>query len=65
MIFMINVILKEVYVFTMGVLVCSGLHALLVLRVAYGWEYLLLLAIATFGSDTGAILLVWLLVNIS
>ena len=45
---------RSAYVFTMGVLVCSGLHALLVLRVAYGWEYLLLLAIATFGSDTGA-----------
>ena len=45
---------RSAYVFTMGVLVCSGLHALLVLRVDYGWEYLLLLAIATFGSDTGA-----------
>lgn len=41
---------RSAYVFTMGVLVCSGLHALLVLRVDYGWEYLLLLAIATFGS---------------
>ena len=45
---------RSAYVFTMGVLVCSVLHALLVLRVDYGWEYLLLLAIATFGSDTGA-----------
>ena len=45
---------RSAYVFTMGVLVCSGLHALLVLRVDYGWEYLLLLAIVTFGSDTGA-----------
>ena len=24
------------------------------MRLSYGWEYLLLLAIATFGSDTGA-----------
>ena len=44
---------RSAYVFTMGVLVCSGLHALLVLRVDYGWEYLLLLAIATFGSQIG------------
>ena len=27
---------------------------MLVMRLSYGWEYLLLLAIATFGSDTGA-----------
>lgn len=42
------------YVFTTGTLICCGIHALLVLRLSYGWEYLLLLAIATFGSDTGA-----------
>lgn len=45
---------RAAYVFTTGTLVCCGIHALLVLRLTYGWEYLLLLAIATFGSDTGA-----------
>lgn len=45
---------RAAYVFTTGSLVCCGIHALLVLRLSYGWEYLLLLAIATFGSDTGA-----------
>ena len=45
---------RAAYVFTMGTLVCAGCHALLVMRLSYGWEYLLLLAIATFGSDTGA-----------
>ena len=42
------------YIFTMGVLICSGLHALMALRDIYGFEYLLLLALATYGSDTGA-----------
>lgn len=42
------------YIFTMGVLICGGLHALLALRDIYGFEYLLLLALATYGSDTGA-----------
>lgn len=45
---------RAAYVFTMGILVCAGCHALFILRLNYGWEYLLLLAIATFGSDTGA-----------
>lgn len=45
---------RAAYVFTAGTLICCGIHALLVLRLSYGWEYLLLLAIATFGSDTGA-----------
>lgn len=45
---------KAAYVFTTGTLICSGIHALLVLRLSYGWEYILLLALATFGSDTGA-----------
>ncbi|RHM63728.1 MULTISPECIES: phosphatidate cytidylyltransferase [Coprobacillaceae] len=42
------------YIFTMGTLLCCGLHALLVIRNDYGFEYLLLLAFATYGSDTGA-----------
>lgn len=31
-----------------------GLHALMSLRDVYGFQYLLLLALATYGSDTGA-----------
>ena len=42
------------YIFTMGVLICAGLHALMSLRDVYGFQYLLLLALATYGSDTGA-----------
>lgn len=42
------------YIFMMGVLICGGLHALMSLRDVYGFEYLLLLALATYGSDTGA-----------
>lgn len=42
------------YVFTMGVMIATGLHALMALRDVYGFEYLLLLALATYGSDTGA-----------
>lgn len=42
------------YIFTMGVLINAGLHALMVLRDVYGFQYVLLLALATYGSDTGA-----------
>ena len=42
------------YIFTMGVLICAGLHSLMALRDVYGFQYLLLLALATYGSDTGA-----------
>lgn len=42
------------YIFTMGVLICAGLHALMALRDVYGFQYLFLLALATYGSDTGA-----------
>lgn len=42
------------YIFTMGVLICAGLHALMSLRDIYGFQYVLLLALATYGSDTGA-----------
>ena len=45
---------RAAYIFTTGTLICGGIHALLVLRLSYGWEYILLLALATFGSDTGA-----------
>lgn len=45
---------RAAYIFTAGTLICGGIHALLVLRIEYGWEYLLLLALATYGSDTGA-----------
>lgn len=42
------------YIFTMGVLICAGMHILYEIRNTYGFEYLLLLAFATYGSDTGA-----------
>lgn len=42
------------YIFTMGVLICVGLHILYEIREVYGFEYLLLLAFANYGSDTGA-----------
>lgn len=42
------------YIFTMGTLLCCGIHALMVIRNQYGFEYLLLLALANYGSDTGA-----------
>ena len=35
------------YIFTMGVLICAGLHALMSLRDVYGFQYILLLALAT------------------
>ena len=31
-----------------------GFHLLYILRISYGFEYILLLALATFGTDTGA-----------
>lgn len=42
------------YYFTAGVLIAMGFHLLYQLRLTYGFEYLLLLALATFGTDTGA-----------
>lgn len=42
------------YIFMMGVLICTGLHILYEIRNVYGFEYLLLLAFANYGSDTGA-----------
>lgn len=45
---------RSSYVFTMGVLICCGFHALFEMRNTYGFEYVLLMAFATYGSDTGA-----------
>lgn len=42
------------YYFTAGVLIAMGFHLLYQLRLVYGFEYILFLALATFGTDTGA-----------
>ncbi|MEG0276748.1 MAG: phosphatidate cytidylyltransferase [Coprobacillus sp.] len=42
------------YYFTVGVLIAMGLHMIYQLRITYGFESILLLALATFGTDTGA-----------
>lgn len=42
------------YYFTASILIAMGLHLLYQLRLTYGFEYLLILALATFGTDTGA-----------
>ena len=42
------------YYFTVGVLIAMGFHMLYQLRIHYGIEAILLLALATFGTDTGA-----------
>lgn len=42
------------YYFTTGVLVAMGLHMIYQLRLIYGVDYLIILALATFGTDTGA-----------
>lgn len=42
------------YYFTVGVLFAMGLHMVYQLRMSYGFESILLLALATFGTDTGA-----------
>lgn len=46
--------LRLCYYFTAGVLIAMGLHVLYQLRLTYGFSYILLLALATFGTDTGA-----------
>ena len=46
--------LRLCYYFTTTVLIAMGLHIIYQLRLMYGLEYLLFLAIATLGSDTGA-----------
>lgn len=42
------------YYFTTGVLIAMGLHMIYQLRLIYGMNYLIILALATFGTDTGA-----------
>lgn len=42
------------YYFTVVILVTFGLHMLYLIRLQFGYEYILLLALATFGCDTGA-----------
>lgn len=46
--------LRLSYYFTAGVLIAVGLHMLYQLRMTYGFDYILILALATFGTDTGA-----------
>ena len=46
--------LRLCYYFTSGVLIAMGLHMLYQLRLTYGFDYILILALATFGTDTGA-----------
>ena len=46
--------LRLSYYFTAGVLISMGLHMLYQLRLTYGFDYILILALATFGTDTGA-----------
>lgn len=42
------------YYFLSGVLIAMGFHLLYQLRLTYGFDYIILLALATFGTDTGA-----------
>lgn len=42
------------YYFTAGVLIAMGFHILYQLRMNYGINYLIIIALATFGTDTGA-----------
>lgn len=42
------------YYFTAGTIIAMGFHWLYQIRLIYGFEHLLLLALATFGTDTGA-----------
>ena len=46
--------LRLSYYFTSGVLIAMGLHMLYQLRLTHGFDYILILALATFGTDTGA-----------
>ncbi len=46
--------MRVCYYFLSGVLIAMGFHLLYILRISYGFEYILLLALATFGTDTGA-----------
>lgn len=46
--------LRLCYYFTAGVIIATGLHMVYQLRLTYGLDYILILALATLGSDTGA-----------
>ena len=46
--------LRLCYYFTAGVLIAMGFHILYQLRMNYGINYLIIIALATFGTDTGA-----------
>lgn len=47
-------ILRLGYYFTTAVLIAAGIHSLYYLRVNFGFDYLIMIALATFGTDTGA-----------
>lgn len=46
--------LRLCYYFTTALIIASGLHMVCQLRLIYGLDYLLILALATLGADTGA-----------
>lgn len=47
-------VLRLGYYFTAAVLIASGLHSIYYLRTNFGFDYLIMIALATFGTDTGA-----------
>lgn len=47
-------VLRLGYYFTTAVLVAAGIHSLYYLRMNLGFSYLIMIALATFGTDTGA-----------
>lgn len=46
--------LRVCYYFTVAIIIALGLHMIYQLRITYGFEYILILAFATLGTDTGA-----------
>lgn len=46
--------MRACYYFLSGVLIAMGFHLLYFLRLSFGFESVFLLALATFGTDTGA-----------
>ena len=47
-------VLRLGYYFSAAVLIASGLHSIYYLRTFFGFNYLIMIALATFGTDTGA-----------
>lgn len=47
-------ILRLGYYFATAVLVAAGIHSLYYFRTNFGFDYLIMIALATFGTDTGA-----------